>query len=381
MEMRKFVIRVAERLRLLPPDLVFLTLATLFFAAVTALISRASGFPFVLPTERVSPALGINPALPLLVAVIGYLASQVVKVQRQQHQSNQIQLSRWLSTDFYYILIFVIVIYFHFHLKMWMPVLNSHLHDYAYFQIDKQLHFIIEGFAVARSLLTRLLPAPDLWYQGAQLGLFIGSFWLHALGERRWHHHNILALLLNLMIGPLTYLLAPAVGPFIFEDGPNATATAAQHGMYRMFAELQVQGPSWLWSHGGQYFTAPPAAMPSLHVGAACIVVYYSLKARSPFAFLAIFLAAWIFIESVVSRWHYLVDLPAGILLAALVIAITNRVCRWRHITPTSARAWPQAHGSAAPVLSSSRGHDHWRPPATKNTASSASADSDPGTV
>ncbi len=375
--MRKFLIRLAEGLRSLPTDLVFLALATLSFASITALISRVGGCPFVLPAERVSPALGINPALPLQIAIVGYLASQVLKVRWQQFQSSQ-KLSRCLSTDFYYILIFVVVVYFHFHLKMWMPVLNPDLRDYDYLQIDEQLDLVIKGFAVIRSLLTRLLPAPDLWYQGAQLSLFIGSFWLHAVGERRWHHHNVLALLLLLMIGPLTYLLAPAVGPFIFEDGPNATATIAQHDMYRRFAELQVQGPSWLWSHGGQYFTAPPAAMPSLHVGVACIVVYYSLQARSPFASLAIFLAAWIFIESVVSRWHYLVDLPAGILLAALVIAITNRVCRWRHAAPTTSAAWPQGHGSAAPVLSSSRDHGHRSPPATKNTASSGPVDSDP---
>jgi hypothetical protein len=345
--MRKAVTLVAERVRSLPPDLVFLALATLAFAAITALIARASGLPFVLPAERISPALGVSPALPLQIAVVGYLVGQVTSVRWRQQGTHPTQLGRRLSTDFLYILIFVIVIYFHFHLKMWMPVLNPHLYDHAYFQVDVQLRSVIDGLALVRALLARLLPAPDLWYQGAQLGLFIGSFWLHALGERRWHYHNMTALLLNLMIGPLTYLLAPAAGPFLFEDGPNPTATAAQHDMYRMFTELQVQGPSWLAVHGGQYFTAPLAAMPSLHIGAACIVAYYALKARSPFACLAIFLGAWIFIESVVSRWHYLVDLPAGIVLAALVIAITNRVCRSRHASPAIAAARSQGYGSA----------------------------------
>jgi hypothetical protein len=173
------------------------------------------------------------------------------------------------------------------------------------------------------------------------------------------------------MIGPLTYLVAPAVGPFIFGDGPNATATAAQHDMYRMFSELQAQGPSWLSAHGGQYFTAPLAAMPSLHIGAACIVSYYALRARSPFAFPAIFLATWIFFDSVVSRWHYLVDLPAGILLAALVIAITNRVCRGRHATSAVARGY----GPAVPALSSGRDPDYPYPAATMTMRGSATAD------
>jgi hypothetical protein len=370
-DLRQSLIRLAQRLGSPPPDLIFVALAALGFAAITALIAYASGLPFVLPTERVSPALGVSPELPLLIAVLGYLACQVINAKWRQHESRKIQLLRRISTDLFYIMLFVIVIYFHFHLKMWMPLLNPHLHDPAYFQIDEQLHSVIAGFAVVRALLARLLPAPDVWYQVAQLGLFIGSFWLHALGERRWHHHNMTALLLNLMIGPLTYLVAPAVGPFIFGDGPNATATAAQHDMYRMFSELQAQGPSWLSAHGGQYFTAPLAAMPSLHIGAACIVSYYALRARSPFAFPAIFLATWIFFDSVVSRWHYLVDLPAGILLAALVIAITNRVCRGRHATSAVARGY----GPAVPALSSGRDPDYPYPAATMTMRGSATAD------
>ena len=32
-------------------------------------------------------------------------------------------------------------------------------------------------------------------------------------------------------------------------------------------------------------------------------------------------------IESVASRWHYLIDLPAGALLAVFVVWLTNRLC------------------------------------------------------
>jgi energy-converting hydrogenase Eha subunit B len=35
----------------------------------------------------------------------------------------------------------------------------------------------------------------------------------------------------------------------------------------------------------------------------------------------------WVTIESVASRWHYMIDLPAGLLLAVLVIWLTNRLC------------------------------------------------------
>ncbi len=328
------------RMGLLRPNIVFLGAAVAVFAVVTALLSLAIGAPFVIPSDHVSPALGLRPAVPLEIALLGGLLGQVVGWKLSDGGRDYNQLLRRISTDLVYVIMFVIVIYFHFHLKMWMPLLNSHLYDPVYFQIDQNLRPVIVGIDRIRTVMATLLPAPDLWYQGAQLGLFIGSFWLHGLGKRRWHHHNMTALLLNLMIGPLAYLLAPAVGPFIFEPGRNPVATAAQQAMYAQFTELQAQGPSWLLAHGGEYFTAPLAAMPSLHVSAACIVCYYALKARSPFALLMVFFAFWIFIDSVGSRWHYLVDLPAGVLLAALVIAIANWVCRPRFQgLPTSVEA------------------------------------------
>ncbi len=329
-EVPLYLRRVLARTGLLRPNIVFLGAATIVFAVVTVLLSLASGAPFVIPIDQVSPALGLRPAVPLEIALIGGLLGQVIgwKLSDGSHDYNQ--LLRRTTTDLAYLALFMIVIYFHFHLKMWMPLLNSHLYDALYFQADQDLRPVIAGIDRIRAAVAVWLPAADLWYQGAQLGLFIGSFWLHGLGRRRWHHHNMTALLVNLMIGPLAYLIAPAVGPFIFEPGRNQVATAAQQTMYEQFTELQAQGPSWLLAHGSEYFTAPLAAMPSLHVSAAVIVCYYAIRARSPFALLMIFFAFWIFIDSVGSRWHYLVDLPAGVLLAALAIVIANRVCRAR---------------------------------------------------
>jgi hypothetical protein len=327
-----------ERLR---ASLVFVGAAALVFAAITVLLSLASGAPFVIPIERVSPALGLRPALPLEIAVIGCLAGQIAGWKLSDGARDGSQLLQRAALDLTYIMLFVFVIYFHFHIKMWMPLLNPHLYDHYYFQIDQDLRPLIAGFDRIRAAIATVLPAADLWYQGAQLGLFIGSFWLHGLGNRHWHDHNMTALLLNLMVGPLAYLLAPAVGPFIFEEGSNPVATAAQRAMYAQFTELQAQGPAWLLSHGGEYFTAPLAAMPSLHVSAACIVCYYALKARSRFAPLMIFFAGWIVIDSIVSRWHYLVDLPAGIVLAVAVIAVANRVCRDGRTRPAAVARAP----------------------------------------
>jgi len=48
------------------------------------------------------------------------------------------------------------------------------------------------------------------------------------------------------------------------------------------------------------------------------------------FAPLIMMTFAWIVVESVIARWHYLIDLPVGFAIAILVIWMTNRLCAWR---------------------------------------------------
>ena len=44
---------------------------------------------------------------------------------------------------------------------------------------------------------------------------------------------------------------------------------------------------------------------------------------RWPFLVILVF----ILVESVAARWHYLVDAPAGLMVAAAAILIANRIC------------------------------------------------------
>lgn len=136
------------------------------------------------------------------------------------------------------------------------------------------------------------------------------------------------ASLLNLMLGALAYLLIPAIGPFLYEAGPNRLALQAQQVMAQVERHVAEQGAQWLALYGNEFFTSAPAAMPSLHVSIACIASYYAIRAHLKLRFVILPLAAWIPLEAVVARWHYLADVLAGMLFASLVIALSNRLCR-----------------------------------------------------
>lgn len=333
---RASIRQFARALSALPWEQLLVTLAFLVFAAVTLLISAAFGLSFVAPTESVSRAIGVHYAIPFAFGVAGYAGIQIFLGYLGLNQASSVPWRHAIMIDSWYLLLFVLVIYLHFHLKMWMPIINPQLHDAAYLAIDRDFSGPIGLLMAVRGFVASFVPAVDALYQAGFLAMFALSLWFHAAGHRRWHHHNMIALLLLEMAGAYSYLIAPAVGPFIFEQGPNAMASAAQHGMLAGFEQVRAQGAAWLAVHGGDYFTGPPAAMPSLHIAGAWIMTYYAIKARLVVAPVMALLLGWIAIESVVSRWHYLIDLPAGLALAAAVIVITNRLCRTRVTTITS---------------------------------------------
>ena len=320
-----------------PRHVAFPLAAFLLFLGIAAAIALACGVRFVLPTEARSPALGFSGTVPVLVAALGYAAALLL-ARKAARRDNRRLLGDTL-TDLLYLALFIGTSTLYFQLKLWMPLVNHALYDQALFSVDQRLHPLLDGVSRLRNGIAAGLPMADFWYQGAQLGLFILSFWgLAFRRDRRWHQHNVTALLLNLMIGALAYLLVPAVGPFVFEQGQNAAASQAQHAMLEVFDAARTQGAAWIAAHGGEHFTAAPAAMPSLHLSAALIVIYYTARARSALLPLMVAFGGWIAIEALAARWHYLADLPAGALVAAASIAATNLAYRRRAEDTVQAR-------------------------------------------
>jgi mitochondrial fission protein ELM1 len=303
------------------------TWTTAIFLATALCIAMVIGTKFAIPRSGKIPGLGISYWIPPLVAMAGYLLLQCASRLVPTHKRSWREIAHRAMDDYLLLFLFLLVICTHFNLKMWIPLINSAQYDSEYFAIDQAARPILTSFVVLRSEIARIVPAADIWYQAAFFSVFVLSFLSHALGHRRFHYHNMMALLLIEMVGPLTYLIAPAVGPFIFEHGPSAAATTAELRMYDGYRHVLQGGANWINSHGAEYFAKPLSAMPSLHLGAALIILYYAIRARSWMAPLALLSFGWILIESVVARWHYLVDLPAGLLLATIVIAITNHVC------------------------------------------------------
>jgi membrane-associated phospholipid phosphatase len=77
---------------------------------------------------------------------------------------------------------------------------------------------------------------------------------------------------------------------------------------------------SWIYQH----FEAPGAAMPSSHVAVALCTVWFSFKYLPRIRYFHLTVALLLCASTIYCRYHYAVDVVAGILYSAIFVSIGN---------------------------------------------------------
>ena len=303
--------------------------------AITGGLAVHLGTSFVIPDGRISYYLGFRYAIPLVFATV-YFSLPFLAYWLSGGTEPLTDMWRELGRNVIYLGTFVTVMWLHFHIKMWVPLINPARFDEAYQRMDLAVQPLIDVLIAVRGWIADHSIAVDQWYLWAFIAMFFAAFAYHCVVGRRFFRQVLIATLINQCLGALSYLVAPAVGPFIYTRGENAMATQQQDGMWAAYGQLTTNGATWLAEHGVSYFNAGLAAMPSLHVGAAWVFLWYAYRSRSALLYAYVILFIWIVMEAMVSKWHYLVDLPAGIALAALSIWLANRICAAAPLRPVT---------------------------------------------
>lgn len=238
----------------------------------------------------------------------------------------------------------VLVIFLHFNFKAWMPLVNPYSYDEHYQRLDDWAWPLRDGFlSIRQAIADKVTVDMNHAYHGLFVALFFLSISLHAiLDTPRRQRQLILGLCLILLLGGVGYWVAPAVGPFLYREGVNPLSTDAQHHMLAMFHQVSASGQL-----PPGYFTAPLAAMPSLHIAHALFLTLFAARMLRCLLLLYLPVFLWIVVASVASGWHYLIDLPMG---AALSLA-----CFWlaARLLPQSEAATEQAKLVPANVIAS----------------------------
>jgi hypothetical protein len=295
--------------------------------AITAGFAAHLGAPFVVPDGRISYYLGFRYAVPIAMATVWYV---VPFISHWLAGGNRPLTEMWRESarNGLYLFAFTAVMWMHFHIKMWIPLINPARYDDLYLELDRAIQPAIDLMFALRQFVALNGAGVDYWYMWAFILMFFLSFSYHCVVERTYFRAILTATLVNQSLGALAYLAFPAVGPFLYDRGANALAQTQQDGMWAAYNQLVANGVGWLEANGAGYFNAGLAAMPSLHVGASWVFIWYAWRARSVLFPVYVPLFAWILMEAVTSKWHYVIDLPAGFLLAACSIWIANRICR-----------------------------------------------------
>ena len=318
--------QILRTVRLMPRWLQAALVLCAGFGLLVTAIGWSIGVPLAAPTERVSLALGLHAGVPIMLGFLGYALAQGVNMAVTRRFAVA-RIGRAAAVDATVFVSVILVMYFHFNLKMWVPLINPARFDAAYMATDRWLEPVIAVFRGLRGLA----PADWLWFDHLyQLGfvlMFVVSFAVLAVSRDRHYPHFVLAIMLVLVLGGFAYLITPAVGPFLFEDGMNAAATQAQAGMWMVYQTLLAQGAPWIAANGSDYFTGALAAMPSLHIAHAAVMTWYMHRSRLVVRWPFLVILVFILVESVAARWHYLIDAPAGLIVAAAAILIANRIC------------------------------------------------------
>lgn len=284
--------------------------------------------PFKFPSEGALLFIGWTYLLPFVLISIWILLPLPFLIYRGELKKTVHQVIQQIS----YALCLAIILMLHFHIKLWAPLINPASYDPVYEAIDQACFFWMDPLISWRGQFHhRWL---DNLYFNVFMFMFFCSFIVHNLNSQSEFRRVFLASILVQALGAVSYLIAPAVGPFIYHQGANNHVTQVQHAMLITHQALLAGGAHWLEDHTGKYIAAGLAAMPSLHLAAAFVFLWYARKYRRWLAWFYWPCFLWIIFEAMASRWHYGIDLIAGLGLAYGSIFLSN--------------GWMKAHETAS---------------------------------
>jgi len=299
-----------RRIRHWPAELTF----SFLMVASMLMFSAAFGLPIRLPGAQGAAFVGVHYVFPLIgVLVWGLCAS--LNGRRDLVPTFACALACYVT-----------VLWVHFNLKLWAPLVNPTTYDALFWQTDQFARPLVDFSRWARTAMLPAIPHETNLYMLGFIGMFYASFCYFALRRPDKFRRLFLAALLIQGLGGLSYLMMPALGPFLYEPSVNPLAQQSQQHMLEVHQMLVARGASWLSDNGSDNLMTGLGAMPSLHTGCSFVFLWFAYRYGRILLLPFGLMFGFILVTAVADRWHYLIDLPAGILLAAFSIYLSGRL-------------------------------------------------------
>jgi membrane-associated phospholipid phosphatase len=165
------------------------------------------------------------------------------------------------------------------------------------------------------------------------------------LRSRQQFFHYVSVVSFLFYVCYLIYIVLPVIGSRAFfhqVEGYSLPAATQQLAVVDTYPTAVQAGPMFklmLWVY--RTFEAPGAAFPSSHVAVALCTVFFSFRYLRPIRFFHLAVAILLCLSTIYCRYHYVVDVLAGLATAALVIPLGN----WLYFRFSKASLATEGHG------------------------------------
>ena len=155
--------------------------------------------------------------------------------------------------------------------------------------------------------------------------------------DRRQFFHYVSVVSFVFYVCYLVYIVVPVIGPMVFFGEKNRYVLPPefqQLASTTVYPEAVQHGPffhimAWIY----RVFESPGAAFPSSHVAVAIATVAFSFRYLRPIRYLHLGIATLLCLSTVYCRYHYAVDVLAGVATAGLLVPLGN----WLYFRTTKA--------------------------------------------
>lgn len=164
------------------------------------------------------------------------------------------------------------------------------------------------------------------------------------LRDRRQFFHYVSVVSFVFYVCYVIYIFLPVMGPRVFfrEFEEYRLPEDVQPAVAPIFPEAIRSGPFYqVMAIIYRYFEAPGAAFPSSHVAVALCTLYFSTRYLRPIRHLHGVMVILLCLSTIYCRYHYVLDVLAGILTAAALLPLGNSLY---------SRFGGLAHGSGSDV-------------------------------
>jgi hypothetical protein len=258
-------------------------------------------------------------------ALIGVGIRLAVARARRSEYTTVVRSRRWIADSIRIIFFSALSVHVYGWIKLSIPLLHPHLFDSELWNIDRAIFFGHSPNIFFLDLFSTSLRFFDWTYANVFIAsINIASIYFLSDPDERLRINFTNSNTLMWLAGAWLYLLVPSLGPaYRF---PNVwLPLSAMLGNTQQLQRILMTNYQHVLHNQQVNILLGIAAFPSLHVAFEMLV---TLWMRGRWRLLFACITVIIFLGSIITGWHYLIDSIAGIVLAVLsylAIAIPQR--------------------------------------------------------